>query len=112
MTKYRVIPEGFMTVGQLAKKIGITIRTLQYYDKEGLAFTSVESEGGRRLYIDKDLVKLHQILSLKSLGFSLKDIKGGLISLKTPDDVAKALTEQADVLRKKIEQLKDSLVAI
>ena len=33
MTKYRVIPEGFMTVGQLAKKIGITIRTLQYYDK-------------------------------------------------------------------------------
>ncbi len=35
-----------------------------------------------------------------------------MISLKTPDDVAKALTEQADVLRKKIEQLKDSLVAI
>ena len=112
MTKYRVIPEGFMTVGQLAKKIGITIRTLQYYDKEGLAFPSVESEGGRRLYTDKDLVKLHQILSLKSLGFSLKDIKGGLISLKTPDDVAKALTEQADVLRKNIEQLKDSLIAI
>lgn len=112
MTKYRVIPEGFMTDGQLAKKIGITIRTLQYYDKEGLAFPSVESEGGRRLYTDKDLVKLHQILSLKSLGFSLKDIKGRLISLKTPDDVAKALTEQADVLRKKIEQLKDSLVAI
>ena len=112
MTIYRVIPEGFMTVGQLAKKIGITIRTLQYYDKEVLAFSSVESEGGRRLYTDKDLVKLHQILSLKSLGFSLKDIKGGLISLKTPDDVAKALTEQADVLRKKIEQLKDSLVAI
>ena len=112
MTKYRVIPEGFMTVGQLAKKIGITIRTLQYYDKEGLAFPSAESEGGRRLYTDKDLVMLHQILSLKSLGFSLKDIKGGLISLKTPDDVAKALTEQADVLRKKIEQLKDSLVAI
>ena len=112
MTKYRVIPEGFMTVGQLAKKIGITIRTLQYYDKEVLAFPSAESEGGRRLYTDKDLVKLHQILSLKSLGLSLKDIKGRLISLKTPDDVAKALTEQADVLRKKIEQLKDSLVAI
>ena len=112
MTIYRVIPEGVMTVGQLAKKIGITIRTLQYYDNAVLAFPSVESEGGRRLYTDKDLVKLHQILSLKSLGFSLKDIKGGLISLKTPDDVAKALTEQADVLRKKIEQLKDSLVAI
>lgn len=112
MTKYRVIPEGFMTVGQLANKIGITNRTLQYYDKEGLAFPSAESDGGRRLYTDKDLVKLHQILSFKSLDFSLKDIKVRLISLKTPDDVAKALTEQADVLRKKIEQLQDSLVAI
>ena len=105
MTKYRVIPEGFMTVGQLANKIGITNRTLQYYDKEGLAFPSAESDGGRRLYTDKDLVKLHQILSFKSLDFSLKDIKVRLISSKTPDDVAKALTEQADVLRKKIEQL-------
>ena len=105
MTKYRVIPEGFMTVGQLANKIGITNRTLQYYDKEGLAFPSAESDGGRMLYTDKDLVKLHQILSFKSLDFSLKDIKVRLISLKTPDDVAKALTEQADVLRKKIEQL-------
>ena len=36
MAKYRAIPEGFMTVGELAKKMGVTIRTLQYYDKEGL----------------------------------------------------------------------------
>ncbi len=112
MAKYRAIPEGFMTVGELAKKMNVTVRTLQYYDKEGVLSPSAESEGGRRLYTDKDLVLLHQILSLKSLGFSLKDIKGRLISLKTPDDVANALTEQADTIRKNIEQLKDSLVAI
>ena len=35
MTKYRAIPPGFMTVGEIAKKMGVTIRTLQYYDKEG-----------------------------------------------------------------------------
>ena len=76
MAKYRAIPEGFMTVGELAKKMNVTVRTLQYYDKEGVLSPSAESEGGRRLYTDKDLVLLHQILSLKSLGFSLKDIKG------------------------------------
>ena len=59
MAKYRAIPEGFMTVGELAKKMGVTIRTLQYYDKEGLLSPSAESEGGRRLYTDKDLVLLH-----------------------------------------------------
>ena len=112
MAKYRAIPEGFMTVGEVAKKMGVTVRTLQYYDKEGLLSPSAESEGGRRLYTDKDLVTLHQIISLKSLGFSLDDIKGRLISLETPADIANALTEQADDIRQKIEQLKVSLSAI
>lgn len=112
MAKYRAIPEEFMTVGEVAKKMGVTVRTLQYYDKEGLLSPSAESEGGRRLYTDKDLVTLHQIMSLKSLGFSLDDIKKRLISLESPADVANALTEQADDIRKKIEQLKASLTAI
>ena len=112
MAKYRAIPDGYMTVGEVAKKMGTTVRTLQYYDKEGLLSPSAESEGGRRLYTDKDLVILHQILSLKSLGFSLDDIKSRLISLETPTDVATALTEQADSIREKIEQLTDSLTAI
>ena len=112
MAKYRAIPDGYMTVGEVAKKMGTTVRTLQYYDKEGLLSPSAESEGGRRLYTDKDLVTLHQILSLKSLGFSLDDIKSRLISLETPTDVATALTEQADSIREKIEQLTDSLTAI
>ena len=112
MAKHRAIPPGFMTVGEVAKKIGVTVRTLQYYDKEGLLSPSAESEGGRRLYTDKDLVTLHQIISLKSLGFSLEDIKQRLISLGTPADVANALTEQADDIRKKIEQLTASLTAI
>ena len=101
-----------MTVGEVAKKMGVTVRTLQYYDKEGLLSPSAESEGGRRLYTDKDLIRLHQIISLKSLGFSLDDIKERLISLETPADVANALTEQADDIRQKIEQLQASLSAI
>lgn len=112
MAKHRAIPQGYMTVGEVAKKIGVTVRTLQYYDKEGLLSPSAESEGGRRLYTDKDLIKLHQIISLKSLGFSLDDIKQRLISLETPADVASALTEQADDIRRKIEQLTASLTAI
>ena len=112
MAKYRAIPEGFMTVGEVTKKMGVTVRTLQYYDKEGLLSPSSESEGGRRLYTDKDLVTLYQIISLKSLGFSLDDIKQRLISLETPADVANALTEQADDIRQKIEQLKASLTTI
>ena len=112
MAKYKAIPQGFMTVGEVAKKMGVTVRTLQYYDKEGLLSPSAESDGGRRLYTNKDLVILNQIISLKSLGFSLEDIKGRLFPLETPKEVADALTEQADYIRKQIEQLTTSLSAI
>ena len=42
--------EKLMTVGELATKIDVTVRTLQYYDKQGLLKPSEQSEGGRRLY--------------------------------------------------------------
>lgn len=48
MPNSRAIPQGYMTVGQAAKKMGVTVRTLQYYDREGLLPPSGESEGGRR----------------------------------------------------------------
>ena len=112
MSKYRAIPNNFMTIGEVAKKMGVTVRTLQYYDKEGLLSPSTQSEGGRRLYSNKDLIMLHQILSLKSLGFTLDDIKDRLIKLETPKDVANALSEQANDIRNKIKNLQDSLKAI
>lgn len=92
--------------------MGVTIRTLQYYDREGLLSPSAKSEGGRRLYTDKDLVMLHQIISLKSLGFSLEDIKQRLTSLDTPADVANALSKQASVIKGELEKLSSSLKAI
>lgn len=112
MANFKAVPEGYMTVGELAKKADVTVRTLQYYDKIGLLLPSAESEGGRRLYTDKDLIMLHQIMSLKSLGFSLDDIKQHLITLETPADVANVLTKQAENIRLQIEQLTTSLTAI
>lgn len=112
MAKYKAIPPGYMTVGEIAGKMGVTVRTLQYYNKAGLLCPSAQSEGGRRLYTDKDLIKLHQILSLKFLGFSLEDIKKRLIPLDNPADVAQVLFQQAGDIRKKIEALSESLSSL
>lgn len=109
MEAYRAIPRGYMTAGEVAKKMSVSVRTLQHYDREGLLPPSAFSDGGRRLYTDKDIVKLHQIISLKHLGFSLSDIKNRLIPLDTPADVAQVLAEQADMVREKIAGLTESL---
>ena len=107
MDKYKAIPQGYMTVGEIAKKMGVTVRTLQYYDKEGILTPSSESEGGRRLYTNKDIVKLHQIQSMKYLGFSLEDIKTRLPAINTPEEVSAVLSKQAADIREKIKALKE-----
>ena len=112
MERYRAIPQGYMTAGAAAKKMGVTVRTLQHYDREGLLSPSAKSEGGRRLYTDKDMIRLHQILSLKHLGFSLDDIRNRLIPLDTPADVAQVLSEQAAIVREKIAGLTEALSKI
>lgn len=109
MEKHKAIPHGYMTVGEVAKKMDVTVRTLQHYDREGLLSPSAISEGGRRLYTNKDIVKLHQILSLKHLGFSLDDIKNRLISLDTPNEIAAVLEQQATAVQRKIDSLSESL---
>lgn len=62
-------------VGELAKLAGLTIRTLRYYDQIDLFSPSSYSNSGYRLYTEKDLSRLQQILSLKELGLSLEQIK-------------------------------------
>lgn len=109
MNRDRAIPDGYQTVGQVAKRMGVTVRTLQYYDREGLLKPSGESEGGRRLYTDRDVIRLHQILSLKHLGFSLEAIRENMVSLDTPEQVAQVLAEQAAAVREKIRSLTETL---
>lgn len=106
------MPQDYMTVGEAAKRMGVTVRTLQYYDQVGLLSPTAQSEGGRRLYTYQDLVCLHQILSLKQLGFSLDDIKNRLIPLDTPDEVAKVLEGQAASVERKIQELSESLTQL
>lgn len=93
---------GLMTVGELSARLGTTVRTLQYYDRMGLLKPSAESEGGRRLYSEKDMVLLHQILSLKKLDFSLKEIREQLIPLESREQVAEVFLRQEEALRREI----------
>jgi DNA-binding transcriptional MerR regulator len=62
-------------VGELAKRTGVSVRTLHHYDSLGLLSPSHRSESGYRLYTGSDVQRLQQILSLRTLGFSLDEIK-------------------------------------
>ncbi len=63
-----------LTVGALARRTALTVRTLHHYDEIGLLKPSGRSEGGYRLYGDADVARLHAIQALRHLGLPLAEI--------------------------------------
>ncbi|MFK7697122.1 MerR family transcriptional regulator [Paenibacillus sp. HJGM_3] len=104
-------------VGELARRCGLTVRTLHHYDEIGLFSPSGSTASGHRLYSEEDVVKLQQIISLRQLGFALEDVKA---FLHDPDyDPLQLLELQLDrlnaqiraqqELRSRLEQLQEML---
>ena len=94
-----------MTVNEVSKLTGVSIRTLQYYDKIGLLHPAKYTEAGYRLYNDAALETLQQILLFRELEFPLKDIKE---IISRPDfDRSKALEQQIKLLTLKKEHIEN-----
>ena len=91
------------TVHEVSKLTGVSIRTLQYYDKIGLLSPAERTEAGYRLYDDAALERLGQILLFRELEFPLAEIRD---ILDAPDfDRDLALRQQIDLLTLKKERL-------
>lgn len=96
-----------ITVNEVSRLAGVSVRTLHYYDTIGLLYPSDTTDSGYRLYDDTALERLQQILLFRELEFSLKEIKQ---ILDSPNfDRNKALSQQIDLLRLKQEHL-DNLI--
>ncbi len=63
-----------MTVGEVARLSGVTVRTLHHYDEIGLLRATGRSHGGYRLYADDDVDRLRAILTYRELGLGLNEI--------------------------------------
>ncbi len=98
-----------MSVHELSELSGVSIRTLQYYDKIGVLHPARYTEAGYRMYDHNNLEKLQQILLFRELGFPLKDIKN---MMEDPGfDREKALDQQIEMLTLKKQQL-DELISL
>lgn len=82
--------------GAFARKTGVSVRTLRYYDQIGLLSPSCRTAAGYRLYTDDDLIRLQQVLALKFLGFSLEDVRTALHV--APQALQRVLSQQKAML--------------
>jgi ubiquinone/menaquinone biosynthesis C-methylase UbiE len=93
------------TAGEFAKKAGVTIRTIRFYDNKGLLKPSSLTEAGYRLYTDEDFAKLQRILTLKYLGFSLEDIFMSITNDSSSGYLKKSLDMQLQIVKDKIDHM-------
>ncbi len=96
--------ENVFTIGELANLVGVSVRTLQYYDQAKLLHAAY-NESHKRIYTLDDLLKLQQILFLKSLGFSLGEIKEKILKQENAVDLENVFESQREILLGKIQNL-------
>ena len=96
-----------MTVAQMSKRTGVSVRTLHHYDQISLLKPTEITEAGYRLYDETALDKLYMILVYRELGFSLNEI--GSI-LDAPDyDRNRVLEHQIKLMQERIEKLQNRI---
>ena len=83
------------TTGEIAKLCGVSVRTVQYYDDRGILVPSELSEGGRRLYTEDDLKRMHIICFLREAGLPINSISA-LFAEKNPENIISVLLEQQE----------------
>ena len=64
-----------MQIGEVAEMLGITTRTIRYYEEFGIMTPPQRLEGGNRVYAKEDITRLKFILKLKELGITLKEMQ-------------------------------------
>ncbi len=98
-------------IGELARKAGVTARTVRYYESLGLLKTQDRQDGGQRYYTDEDLVYLNRIIQLKRYGLSLEEI-AEIIRLGNEDSTGQKrrlelLKQYRKLLSRELQHLKD-----
>ena len=94
---------GFLTIGELARRTGLTTRTIRFYSDEGLLPPADRTHAGYRLYDGASLARLELLRTLRELGLGLPDASAALAGRSSVADLARRhvelLDEQIRVLR-------------
>ncbi|MBB3142043.1 MerR family DNA-binding transcriptional regulator [Halomonas sp. THAF12] len=96
------------SIGELAKMFEVTPRTIRFYEQEGLLAPS--RQGQKRIYREKDRVRLKLTLRGKRLGFSLAEIREVVMMYDAmPDGNARQLKRLLEILKEKRADLEQQL---
>jgi DNA-binding transcriptional MerR regulator len=99
-----------MQIGEVAEQIGLSLRTIRYYEEVGLVTPTSRTAGGFRLYSESDVARLRLIRRMKPLDLSLEEMKDVLAVLDGLD-ATDPLSPEHDTLVDRLEMFHDAAKA-
>lgn len=87
-----------MQIGEVAARTELSLRTIRHYEETGLVVPSARSQGGFRLYTERDVERLMVIRRMKPLGFSLDEMRELLAATDALDTFAGLTGDERDAL--------------
>ena len=98
-----------LTIGRLAKQVGLGIETIRFYERQGLIQPPPRTDSNYRIYPEEEVARLEFIKRAKDLGFTLKEIKELLFMQHDPHatqtDIKKRTVEKIEDIKKKVRDL-------
>jgi DNA-binding transcriptional MerR regulator len=101
-----------LTTGEMARLSNSTLRTVRFYEEEGILRPARRTEGGHRLFERSELDRLMLVTDMRMAGLSLDDIKAILEVKKAAASGASAAEEAMRVLSARIDELKEKLAVL
>jgi DNA-binding transcriptional MerR regulator len=101
-----------LTTGEMARRSNNTLRTVRFYEEEGILRPVRRTEGGHRLFDKRELERLMLVTDLRTAGLSLDEIKQ-LLELKQRSPTGSDAAKQAKViLARRVDELKEKLAVL
>ncbi len=98
--------ETLIKIGEVAKRTGIGIETLRFYERSGLLGRPARTEGGYRLYSAEELLRLEFIKRAQTLGFTLEEIKRIMAESRAGE---RPCAEVREIVRERLTELDERL---
>ncbi|MBF6619136.1 MAG: MerR family transcriptional regulator [Patulibacter sp.] len=94
-------PDETHQIGEVAERVGLSLRTVRYYEEQGLVVPQARTEGGFRLYTERQVDRLFLVKKMKPLNFTLDEMRtlfAARDALRDPDAAPDAQAQARETI--------------